>query len=208
MLPDEGWARVTLGWTGTGIPNGAASVFCVQRPVETPIEDVATEFGTALVASTLMAHLTNDVAITSITVKLGPDETGPMHVESVSIPGTQNVTMQTPNTCYLVRKSTASGGRRGSGRWFIPGVPEASVEDNGNLGAGIAAAIQTDLTALLNNMVGSELPLALEHFDETVWELDNGQPRRIPVPDTAPDPTLLTALTIDPRVATQRRRLR
>lgn len=208
MLP-EGFVRVTWNWTGAGLPRGASTVFVVENAADQDGATIVGNISDALVGSTLMANITDDVRITGWVIKHGPDETGPIFESSVIVAGTQVAASAAPNTSFLIRKSTTLGGRRGRGRMYLPGVPETNVDDAGLLAGAAVSAINTDLGAFLINMTTEGLPLMLEHFPKTEWVLnENQQPRRVPVAGTVPNPTQVVGLTVDPTVATQRRRLR
>lgn len=98
-----------------------------------------------------------------------------------------------PNNCaYLVRKLTASGGRRNRGRMFIPGVPEGNVIANGE----ITSAWRTTVQTALSNFYASIFGLA--NVDDLVL-----------FHDSAPfTPTVITDLVLQNKIATQRRRMR
>lgn len=100
------------------------------------------------------------------------------------------------NVAFLVHKRTALAGRHGRGRLFLPGVPEGSVDNVGNVLAGTLtgfnaalATWRTDIAADVN-FVG----MVVLHDDASI--------------SPTPAPTLVTSISMDPVVATQRRRLR
>lgn len=97
-----------------------------------------------------------------------------------------------PNTAHLVRKLTAGGGRRNRGRMFIPGVSEANVNAVGDLSAGAQTALNTAADQMLANLLATSQIIDVVLFHESS-------------PFT---PTSITDLQVQPRVATQRRRLR
>lgn len=101
------------------------------------------------------------------------------------------------NTGFLIRKITARGGRAHRGRMFIPGVPEASVGPTGIVDPTVLASLQTQATAFRTNLD------ALGEQVNAMAVLHNA-----PLVGPTPTPTDITALVADPRVATQRRRLR
>lgn len=102
--------------------------------------------------------------------------------------GEQNTTPQ--NCSLLVRKSTALGGRAGRGRMFLPpfNLDEGNVDAKGMLDLDYLNDMQTLFNAVF-------LPVA------PVILHDSATPG-------APAPTPITGWTVDPRIATQRRRLR
>lgn len=207
-LDIAGFARVTMTWTGAGAPSGASVVWCVSNTTDLAPMQIGQAFETIWGTSGMDDQQTNDVVLSSVLVKLSPDETGASGLESANVPGTQNVTSMPPNVSFLVHKNTADGGRRGRGRAFIPGVPEASVDDSGVVAGAVITAISSALTSFRTTLEASDLPLFLEHDRSYTWIIDGGQPRRVPSGPAAPVPTPITTLSLDSRVATQRRRLR
>lgn len=100
-----------------------------------------------------------------------------------------------PNTSVLVKKVTGSGGRRNRGRMFVPSPDELQVGSDGALAAAYRTAWQTNIDQL---KVGGTIHTAFGFLNEPVLFHETG----------TQTPTPITDLTIDTRVATQRRRLR
>lgn len=98
-----------------------------------------------------------------------------------------------PNNCAaLVRKLSAVGGRRNRGRAYMPGVLDVDAGNNGVLTTGALAQFQNDWDLVESNLV------ALIDVEGLVI-----------LHDSAPfTPTAITALTVQNKIATQRRRLR
>lgn len=123
--------------------------------------------------------------------------TGPaMGLSRVTAPGLLAQPTVPVNSAFLVKKGTALGGRRHRGRWYLP--PAWIGEDL--IGAGGAISItsayttlQSRLTAYLAAIAALQFPMYLLH----------GGPG-----DFVPPPTLVTSLTLQPLLATQRRRMR
>lgn len=120
-------------------------------------------------------------------------ETGPISGESlVAVVGTAVATPLTPNVAILWNKTTGEGGRRNRGRAFIPPYApgEASVDSLGVISSGVVTATQT----LYDNALATA---ATDGYDPVLFH------------QSAPfTPTPITAFTMQPLVATQRRRLR
>lgn len=144
----------------------------------------------------IVPQLTSDVQFRGGLMKWGPDETGPsgedvrLAVGGVGTPGLP------PNVAWLIRKQTALGGRRGRGRWYIPGVPEAAADSNGALASASATAMNVAVGNFLTDMVAGALEPVVLHDGPAV----SGSPE--------PAPTPITGLVCATHVATQRRRLR
>jgi|SRR6185312_11470062 len=98
-----------------------------------------------------------------------------------------------PNNCaFLLHKVTGSGGRRGRGRMYVPGCAEGDIDNLGVLGSTIKAVLDASATNFLSDLV------TLADVDACVL-LHQSSPFT---------PTIITGLTVDTRIATQRRRLR
>lgn len=95
-----------------------------------------------------------------------------------------------PNCAYLVSKRTALGGRRHRGRMYLPPflIGEDSVPVTGVMAEAQRAALQTRV----NSAFG---------IGEKVILHDSLTPGALP-------PTIITSFRVQPRLATQRRRLR
>jgi hypothetical protein len=105
------------------------------------------------------------------------------------------------NCAPLVKKKTAKGGRKNAGRMFLPPgyTPEIEVSPTGAISNAMLALLQSYLTQFLVNMSDS-VPTPPEPLADLAPVLFHN--------DQAMEPTPLTALTIDPRMATQRQRMR
>lgn len=107
------------------------------------------------------------------------------------IPGTSAGDAVPQNTCILVRKVTAGGGRRNRGRCFVPAVNEAAVDNAGRLAGSFRTAVDAAFAALITG-------LATAPFGDPVLFHESE-------PFT---PTPLVEFSCQQLVATQRRRLR
>lgn len=104
-----------------------------------------------------------------------------------------------PNTAYLVKKSTGLAGRANRGRVYVPPyeISEGTIDNSGYLsGAGQALrqASWNTFLAAVEAITPGNTTLQLLHTSTLV--------------DPTPNSTTVTAVTVDGRVATQRRRLR
>lgn len=143
------------------------------------------------------------VTLSACRVKKGPMEDGPFAEVSTSNSGASVSPPCPPNVAYLIRKITPLGGKMGQGRMYQPGVPEAGVGEDGTIVSGTRSSTEAGWSAFLAAMDGAGFPMALGHmFGDYV----NRKGVTIIVPARAP--TDVTALTVDAKAATQRRRLR
>lgn len=193
VLPDNTYARVTHFFLGDGAPSGAATGYVVRADGGAVINmDDVTAIHDAF-GSEIMDSLSDTVSLVQTLLKRGPDEDGPTATADNVWPGLQAGTGVPANTSILITKNTASGGHRGKGRNYIPGLPEAQVDSAGTLIGATQANIQAQVDAWLVELAAAGLGYGvyLEHHG-----------------DGAPNPTLVTAMNVEELVATQRRRLR
>lgn len=143
-------------------------------------------------SSTVLTDQADGVRLSNTRCKFGPNSTGPFADYSTSIDGGLSVNQVTPQVAMIATKVTATGGRSGRGRMFIPGLTEPDVNSAGIIGSAYLAAMQAKLTALGAALVDASLVPVLLHADS--------------VGDTTPHP--LIGIQLQSKVATQRRRLR
>lgn len=108
-------------------------------------------------------------------------------------PGAVNQPALPSNSAVLVKKRSGLAGRTNRGRCFVPGVPEQNVDELGVLLTAFFNTIQTNWSAF---RVAVE---AHAEFDGLSI---------LHAPLSVETPTAITAMVIDQRIATQRRRLR
>lgn len=107
-----------------------------------------------------------------------------------------------PNNCaFLVHKRTALAGRRGRGRFYIPGPEDGNVAGNGILSTALFDQVQAALNTWFARWGAPSTPLA------DVRPVVLHSHKKLEPPPTQP-PTIITAFQLDTKIATQRRRLR
>jgi hypothetical protein len=183
-----GLAAIEFVAAGGSDPFGMVT-FGINNSTSLSAQGVADGVADAWSGSGIMANLSSAIATQTVHVKLGPNDDGPFYDRGMSIGGGASASMATSNTAFLVHKATALGGRKGRGRFYLPGVPEADVGPFGNVTAGIVTAINADLATLLTGLDTELVAMVLLHGDATA-------------------PTLVTGLQCDGIAATQRRRMR
>lgn len=95
-----------------------------------------------------------------------------------------------PNVALLVRKGSLTPGRRGRGRLYLPwAVTETAVNEQGSIDGGTVDDFQEAFNAWLAGLTTDDVPMVILHT-------------------TAGSPATVTSLSVQNRVATQRRRLR
>jgi len=100
--------------------------------------------------------------------------------------------LQPQNVSFLIQKRTALPGKHGRGRMYWPSVAETDVDAVGAVSPGAKTRLQTMLTAWLNAISTATTFDSYAVLHET----------------STPVSTKITSLSVDPVVATQRRRLR
>lgn len=186
-----GVAQVNLKFTGINLPTGAEMTFGVDQAAQTPV-GVAGAVCTAWDLSGVQSLQTDETLLASVYVKFGPSLTGPSADVACGLAGVATGAGVHPNTAMLVKKVTPDGGRAGRGRMYMPGMPETVISDSGLVDAGFLGSANTafeDFRARLNT---ATIPMILLH--------GAGSPISLP--------SVVTSLLVDPKVATQRRRLR
>lgn len=198
-----GYYLAQLFFTGNAAPTGAAITFA-GRDVggSTSAAGIA-----GIIATTWGTNLDNEtnslLTLGTVRVKKGPMEDGPFGVVNTANTGNKAASAASPNVAYLVRKNTALGGKKGSGRLYMPGVAEADVNENGDLVAARLTALQSAWQNFHAALQTATVPMYLAHSHGTYV---NTKGQTITVP--AITPSEVTSLSLDNRVATQRRRLR
>lgn len=187
MIIPTGYAQATFIFSGPCVPNGAViTLGC--NPVSSDPVDVAEDFNAAWV-SNLDAVTSANLTLASILVKMGPNDTGNFYELPVGTAGNVSGDCDPPNTAWLIHKVTAMGGRKGRGRIYLPGVFSANTANNGAIDGSTLSTLQAAWSGFLGDLDTAGVPLALLHTGSD-------------------EPNGITSLSVDPFVATQRRRLR
>lgn len=187
-----GFAEVTVSYDVPGSGSPAMTVFGVDAGVITDPRTIADAIGVILAStSSFRDNMDSNTGITRVKVLLNIDgEPFLVGESSTSIAGALSGSALPPNNAYLVKKVTGLSGRQYQGRMYIPGVPEASVNEGGFLETADLASLQLNMNQFLAALSTAGYPMVLLH--------------------TAPlaTPTSVTSLIVDTRIGTQRRRMR
>lgn len=142
------------------------------------------------------SFIDSEVTIGPLRASVGQDGGENLAVEgNVTLVGTATAERATASVALLLRKLTTRGGRRGRGRVYLPWMlAEANVTEIGVIPSGGVTAAQTAADAWLTALVG------LPDVDAMVLLHSTGN-----TPTGLPD--VVTSLTVDPVLGTQRRRL-
>lgn len=185
-----GFAQVNLLYAGSSLPRGAQVTFGVIATGTPDPVDLANDVKDAYVAANMYTALPNTRALVRINVTMGPRPTGAIGTIGVNIPGTDSDTANTPAVAVLVKKSTGVGGRKNSGRLYLPGVSENEIGPSGVLSSSTMSSIQGQVTDFLSELAIRSIGMTLLHSV------------------AGATPTPITQLVVDSIVATQRRRQR
>jgi hypothetical protein len=143
------------------------------------------------------ANMLQDYTYTGITLTLmtGTGAVPGQYVHSVA--GTAGAGASPGNVAYIVRKSTNRGGKAGRGRIFVPcfNLAEGSIDSAGFMSGGTQAALNTAWNAYLVNLSVAGPGMFLLHG-----------PNKAGTP--IPPPDVVTGLSVELEVGTQRRRVR
>lgn len=118
-------------------------------------------------------------------------------ISEVPVIGTAPVGSMPPNGAYLVRKTTARGGKKGRGRFYVPpfNLSELGVDNIGAIAPDSLSGLQGEWNIFLSACATEGVPLFLLH--------DNPLPPLLP-----PPPDAILSVIVEGMTATQRRRLR
>lgn len=185
-LPTAAFSRISWGFSGTALPYGAVCSLGITTP-EDP-QDFVIDLED-LTDDTIRTMLTTTVSITSLDVKVGPEDTGATYSAIINQAGSQSAEAAPPNVCTLVKFGVSGVSSKFSGRMFLPGVNEGQVNAQGAYSNPQLDGLQGAVNDLISGLGGLGV-----------------QPHVIS--SKFSDPTPITSWIVDARVATQRRRLR
>jgi hypothetical protein len=192
MLIPFDYGQVNWKLTGTGLPSGA-EVTCGfwHHNFAGTVQDAAEALWQTW-ADNVMPLLASSVAVTSALVKYGPNDDGAAYEFVDSQAGTAGSETSPPNAAVLVTKQTIVGGRKGRGRMYVPGIPEADVSPGGLIAGATVTAWNAAFEDMRDEATGLNLPFRLLHGEY----------------DPQPAPYSIEAFSVTDLLATQRRRLR
>jgi hypothetical protein len=187
------YAQSNILFGGSGAPTGAQVTMGhdISAFPGNPVDCGGAVYA-AVLAAGIMSNVSDDVTLAGVLVKFGPVATGPSGLFTDTITGGVSGDAEAASVAYLIHKNTLFGGRTGSGRSYWPGVPEAGCEGSGALAGTYQSDVQTTFDNYLAELESALIPAVLLHA----------------VGSPVSTPYFINALTVDARVATQRRRLR
>lgn len=191
LIIPEGYAQVNFVFSGVAAPLGAEVTLGLENAGLFDANEVAE--GVHLVWSgNLLAFQTDGISLIEARAKLGPNATGQQGIFVDTTTGGDEGEAGAPNTAVLIHKNTPFGGRAGRGRMFMPGVRESRYGPGGELSGDYLTGIATALDTFYEELTTQDLLPVVLHSESSPLE----------------GPSTITSFTADPKVATQRRRLR
>lgn len=191
-----GFYTYTFAFDGTSLPTGAAMTGCgIVTNASTPLATAQALRGEFL--SRLSPFQPSTVNLKSTYVRYGSDDgTGLSATDFTQGTGASSSAPASPGVALLIRHQTGLGGRRGRGRWFMPGVLEPQVDGAGTVLSTFVTSVNAALATMLTNLSTQGIPLAVGH--------------RYPALQTTGRlaPNVIIESRLDSRLATQRKRQR
>jgi hypothetical protein len=192
MTIPDGYAQANFIFSGDALPEGAQITLGLDVSA---FAGLPTDLAIGLADdydSTLAHNQCDTVDFVSVHVKFGPDNTGP----AGDAPGTGGLYTAgeavMPNCALLINKTTSHGGRSGRGRMFLPGIPNAQVDDGGVVAGGFLTEVNGDLVTFMGKIEARDCQVVLLHGAASPVSL----------------PYAVDQMLAQGKIATQRRRLR
>jgi len=192
MIIPSGYAQVNWIFTGNSAPRGAEVTMGIDLASFSGTTQDGADLASAAWAATVLADQTSSVTLSRTRFKRGPNVSGAFAEKATTSAGGIGSSAMPPQVSLLITKVTATGGRSGRGRSFMPGVTEVDIGPNGELGTAYLADVQDKWDDLKTALEAADLFPVLLHADNTG--------------DVTPHP--ITGFQVQALVATQRRRLR
>jgi hypothetical protein len=185
-----GFGEATIRILLTGDPEEMNCVFGFEVSSPPFTQSDANDISTA-VATFIKPMLATTATYVGLDIRIGSDG-APLLFSTVtgSGAGTSSSAVLPQNCAWLMRKNTGLGGRANKGRMFVPGVPEAAVDNAGVIVSGNVTTVNTAAATFLTTLSGLGNEMVLLHSDDLN------------------DPDTVITFICDTRIATQRRRLR
>lgn len=142
-------------------------------------------------AGSLLTMMADTVSLVRVKTYLNPG-TGVLEIGewNGSLGGAQTGEAVPPQVAVLIQKQSGLAGRRNRGRMYVPGAEQGVVGADGIINTAALGNWQSAATAFWQHCVDNDIDLAIFHESP---------------PDTA---TVVTGLSVQAVVATQRRRVR
>lgn len=192
MLIPEGFAQVNWHIEVEGHPFPAEVTLGLDVSANTDTGQEVADLLYDAWTDHLGFHTSTFATLTMASVKFGPNDVGPTYEAFGTETGSRAGEVVGPQEAFLIRKSTAIGGRQGRGRMYLPGCLAAQLNPTGLWEDQYITDVQSGATSVQSFLAAQNVFAALLHTVGT--------------PDQTPE--LITSMTAQSRVATQRRRNR
>lgn len=189
IIPVE-YAQVNYRFGGAACPLGAEITFGIRHVASGLSAGEVAEAFRDFYAPSILTYQQQDCILTNTHVKFGPNDTGQFADVPSNLDGDATGDAIAPQVSALITKTTNTGGRRGRGRLFMPGLPESAVDQSGVVDPANRAALTGVWEDFREAIAAADLPMVVLHSSGSVA------------------PTTVTALSCQGQVATQRRRNR
>lgn len=171
---------------------------CTFGVATSDLENTASDVALAVGHVFSSTGLPNGVHLVRVKCLVAQEGDVPQSQEATAIANGSGTAKLLPQNCAMLwKKITGHGGRRGRGRMYLPFVREDDCDDVGNLSSTTITAQQTTadlfLAELADTAHGAATPMVLLHHQ--------GE-------SLVPLPYPVTGLVVDPRIGSQRQRLR
>lgn len=190
-----GFAEITIPLQHEALARAAAVVFGVEDEGGVVNPDTIAGLVQTAFVNTLGVPVDEDVTIGPTIARMGQDggEALVGYASGTAPGGASRADAIAANTAALIHKRTQRGGRRGRGRMYLPWcISDANVSETGVLGTAQRDGLSTDANDFLGDLAAAGVPMYLLHSSGV---------------STTGDPNLVTSMSCDPIVGTQRRRL-
>jgi len=197
MPTAAGYASCSYKLVHAGMARSAFITFGVHPTSTNPVT-IAAALSTAFLP--FQSQFDSQVTMTETRVSYGVDGSeDTIGVVGSAFAGSRSALSGPPNLAIMFKKQTTRGGRRGTGRMFMPWFCNASDYDElGTLTGGFLTTANTAAAQWISNLNTGSNPLVLLH---------RPSPPDTTHPTTPGAPNVVTSMLCDPLVSTQRRRL-
>lgn len=195
MPTPAGYADISVELVQSGLARSAYITFGVDPTETDPALVAQSVHGALTTAGSLMSRMDSSVTLTSVRASLGTDGGEDLVgvFPSTATGGLSGAATLPPNCAVLCHKRSGRGGRRGRGRLFIPWwVAETDVDETGTIAATPAGQMQTAINTFRTTLVTNSVPMVILHG---------------PGKTSIPAPDVVSSITVDRLIGTQRRRL-
>lgn len=199
IIPPQ-FAQVTLPFKHASVPREAVITFGVDGEGWGGDYVGLANFCYGAFANEFGAEIDSEVTMGPARLLVGQDGGDPLAVVGTgNSVGSRTASMMPQNVALLVQKRSLTGGKRGRGRFYIPWIlRDEEVVETGLVDGTALAAFQDHATTMLDELASGgggadPAPMVILHDSSGLGP--------------EPGPSEVVSLTVDPMVATQRRRL-